>query len=60
MRRRMADFNLGDVPPPDLEKLARAHLNEARARHADRRHRPPKRPRFGLLRGIARAIRGGG
>ena len=60
MRRRMADFNLGDVPPPDLEKLARAHLNEARARRADRSHRPPKRPWFAPLRRLARAIRGGG
>ena len=58
----MADFGGGFVPPPgpDLEMLARAQLDEARTRRADRRHRPPKRPRFGLLRRIVRAIRGGG
>ena len=59
----MADFGGGGfVPPPgpELEMLARAQLDEARARRAHRRHRPPRRPRFGLLRRIARAIRGGG
>ena len=46
------------VAPPDGERT-RAQLDAATARRAARRSRP-KGPRFGLLRGIARAIRGGG
>ncbi len=58
----MADFGGGFTPPPgpELEMLARARMDEMEARRAARRHRPPKRPRFGLLRRLARAIRGGG
>ncbi len=61
----MADFGGGFVPPnpgPELEMLARAQQDEIQRKHGGD-NRPPKRPRgprFGLLRRIARLIRGGG
>ena len=46
-------------PGPELELLARAKLDEMKGRRGPG-DRPPKRPRFGLLRRLARLIRGGG
>ena len=43
-----------------LELLARSKLAELKLRRGWPHHRPPKRPRFRLLRRILRAIRGGG
>ena len=61
----MADFGGGGfIPPnpgPELEMLAQARKDDMKRQRGD--HRPPKRPRgprFGLLRRIARVVRGGG
>ncbi len=57
----MADFS-GFQPPspgPNLELLARAKLDDLKGRRGHG-HRPPKRPRRGVLRRIVRFIRGGG
>ncbi len=61
----MANFGGGGGfnPMPDgrqLELLARAKLADLDLKRGRRNYRPPKRPRFGLLRRIMRAIRGGG
>jgi len=62
----MGNFGGGDSMPskgvndPFLPPMARVHLMEMRRRQHGGGHRPPKRPRFGLLRRLVRAIRGGG
>ena len=56
-RARLKDAKRGQTRPAHGERT-RAQLDEAAVRRAD--HRPPKRPRFGLLRRLARAVRGGG
>lgn len=61
----MAEFGGGFIPPshgPELEMLAEAQRDEIKRQHGGD-HRPPKRPRgprFGFLRRVVRAIRGGG
>ena len=59
----MSDFGGGFNPMPDgrqLEMLTRSKLAELERQRGGPNHRPPKRPRFGLLKRILRAIRGGG
>ena len=46
--------------PAEFEMLARARLADLEAARQQGGHRPPKRPKPGLLKRIVRFIRGGG
>ena len=60
----MSNFGGGGFNPMpagrQLEMLARSKLADLDLKRRGSNHRPPKRPRFGLLRRILRAIRGSG
>ena len=60
----MSNFGGGGFNPMpggrQLELLARSKLAELKLQRGSPHYRPPKRPRFGLLRRIMQAIRGGG